>query len=140
MNLAKCLIVEKCLVPKKKTDIALQIILHLKKADRPLIANHIATAINARSSLVDYHLKKLICQGIVLTTTDDYGHYYLLQPSFYLEEAELALMNVLTPWIQEFAKQTEVTEEMSEPKEQVVYANLKRYFEIFFWDSFQKNR
>ena len=118
-------------MPKKKNDIAFQIILHLKKADRPLIANHITTAINARSSLVNYHLKKLIQQGIVLTTTDEYGHYYLLQPSFYLEAAELALMTVLTPWVQEFAKQTEVTEEMDGPKEQVVYANLKRYFEIF---------
>jgi len=123
--------VGKCLVQKKKNDIPLQIILHLKKADRPLIANHIATAINARSSLVDYHLKKLICQGIVLTTADEYGRYYLLQPSFYLEAAELALMKVLIPWVQEFAKQTEVTEEMDGPKEQVVYANLRRYFEIF---------
>jgi len=118
-------------VPKKKSDIDLQIIMHLKKADRPLIANHIATAIDARSSLVDYHLKKLIHEGVVLTTTDDYGHYYLLQPSFYLEEAETALMKVLTPWVQEFARQTEITEQMKGTREQIVYTNLRRYFEIF---------
>lgn len=116
---------------RKKSDIDLQIIVHLQKADRPLIANHIATAIGARSSLVDYHLKKLIREGIVLTTTDQYGRYYLLQPSFYLEEAETALMKVLTPWVEEFSRQTEITDEMKGTNEQIVYANLKAFFQIF---------
>lgn len=131
MNLAQCLHVRKCSVPKKKSDIDLQIIMHLKKADRPLIANHIATAIGARSSLVDYHLKKLIRKGIVLTTSDGYGHYYFLQPSFYLDEAETALIRFLTPWVEEFARQTEITEEMKGTKEQIVYANLEAFLQMF---------
>jgi len=116
-------------VPKKKSDVALQIILHLKGADRPLIANHIAKGTKIRPQLIDYHLKKLLNKGVVLVQRE-YGHYYyFLQPSFYLEEAETALMKILIPWVEVFAKRTEVTK--GQKKDQVVYNNLNYYFQIF---------
>jgi len=121
---------------KKLSDIRLRIIQHLKEADKPLIAHHIAKGTNIRPQLVDYHLKKLVEQGIILVQ-QEYGHnYYFLQPSFYMEEAETALMKLLTPWIQAFAEQTEIGEGLE--KEQVVYDNLHYYFQIFLKES-QKN-
>ena len=117
---------------KKKnqsSDIRLRIIQHLKKADKPLIAHHIARGTGIGAQLVDYHLKKLVEQGVVLVQREYEHNYYFLQPSFYLEEAETALMKVLTPWIEAFAEATETEEDQD--KEQIVYDNLHYYFQIF---------
>jgi len=118
---------------KTKSDIALQIIRHLKKADRPLIAHHIAKGIKGRPQLVDYHLKKLVEKGVVLITREYDHFYYFLQPSFYMEEAETALMQITLPWVEEFAKLTEKTEEM-ENKEPAVLNSLYYYFVLFLED------
>lgn len=125
---------------KLKADIPLKIILVLKKVDRPLIAHHIAKSAKIRPQLVDYHLKKLVKQGVVLVQ-EEFGHfYYYLQPSFYLEEAETALMATLMPWIEEFVKQTEFTEDMEDTHEQIVYNNLRQYFQIFLKEAQKKEK
>jgi len=110
-------------------EVALKIIKVLQEADRPLILNHVAREVGESPQLVDYHLRSLVEKQVVLQTEDVSSKYYFLQPSFYLVEAETSLMKVLTPWIQEFAKQTEV--ETDSDKKQAVLDNLYYYFSLF---------
>lgn len=126
---------------KKASDIRLDIVRHLRKADKPLIAHHIAIAIKLRPQLLDYHLKILIKQGIILVTRE-YGHYYyFLQPYFYLEEAETALMQIMLPWVEEFSKQTEISEQnelTSLTKSRIVLNNLKYYLDLFLENNLEE--
>lgn len=112
-------------------EVAVKIIAALQKADRPLIAYQISRKIKESPQLVDYHLKNLLQKQVVLQTEDSESKHYFLQPSFYLEDAEISLMKVLTPWIQEFAKQTEVDNPPNADKKQVVLDNLYFYFRLF---------
>lgn len=116
---------------KNNNDIPLKILLLLKKKDRPLIANHIAKGINERPQIVDYHLKILTEKGIVLITEEFGSKQYLLQPNFYLEDAETALMQLLLPWVQEFSKQTDIHPYMKGSREDIVLNNLEAYWLIF---------
>lgn len=119
-------------------EVPLKIIAALQKADKPLIAYQISRKVKESPQLVDYHLKSLVQKQVVLQTEDGDSKYYFLQPSFYLVEAEISLMKVLTPWIEEFAKQTEVDNPPNADKKQVVLDNLYYYFLLFFQKSSKK--
>lgn len=111
---------------KQKNDPWQSIIAILKKEDQPLIANHISRATNIPASLLDYHLKKMVAAGLLLTE-ERFGHiYYFLQPYFYMEEAETALMELILPWVKEIAKQT-VTRQIGADVP-VTKTNLKYFF------------
>lgn len=86
----------------------------LIEADKPLIAHHIAKGIKETPQLVDYHLKKLVDQGIVLVD-ESYGtKFFVLQPPFYMESAESVLLQSLIPWATEFSKQCIIVEDESQ--------------------------
>lgn len=104
----------------------------LKKKDKPLIAQHVAKGIKKSSSLTHYHLQKLVKNGVVVIDIDFERTYYLLQPVFYMEDAENVLMGNLTPWVKEFMKQIEIDEaNVKISKEDVLIACLKFYFQLF---------
>lgn len=112
-------------------SLVLQIIGFLKEKDIPLIAHHIAKGIKKNSSLVDYHIKKLVAEGVLLIQHVEGSKYYYLQPSFYMEDAETAFMELLTPWVKEFALQTVITEDVKVDKSEAVINNLHYYFQQF---------
>jgi DNA-binding transcriptional ArsR family regulator len=120
---------------KKKNDQWQSIITILKKEDRPLIANHISQATKIQASLLDYHLKKMVAAGLLLTE-ERFGHtYYFLQPYFYMEEAETALMELILPWVKEIAKQT-ITRQIG--IDVPVISNNLKYFFLVLLDSASK--
>ena len=114
-------------LPNDEIDTTLKIVLFMRKKDRPLIANHVAKGIGESRSLVDYHLKRLIEQGIVLVQDDMDTRFYILQPFFYMEAAETSLMTLLMPWVREVAKQIIINPELKTQKEEVVLQNLILY-------------
>jgi predicted transcriptional regulator len=113
-------------------SIPFKIVQLLKEKDKPLIAQHIAKGIKKSASLTHYHLQKLVKNGIVVIDVDFERTYYLLQPVFYMENAEDVLMGNLTPWVKEFMKQIEIDEANVEiSKEDVLIGCLKFYFQLF---------
>lgn len=114
-------------LPNDDIDTALKIVLFMRKKDRPLIANHVAKGIGENRSLVDYHLKRLIEQGIILYQDDMDSRFYILQPFFYMEAAETSLITLLTPWVKEVAKQITINPELKTQKEEIVLQNLILY-------------
>lgn len=115
---------------KNDISVDIKIILELQKADKPLIANHIAKGINETPQLVDYHLKNLLEKGVILTVEEYDTTFYMLQPSFYMEKAETSLMTILIEWLKIFMEQLEIDPELDKTK--VILNNLKYYFTIFF--------
>lgn len=121
---------------KKKNDPWQTIITVLKREDQPLIANHISRATKIQASLLDYHLKKMVAAGLLLTE-ERFGHtYYFLQPYFYMEEAETALMELILPWVKEIARQT-ITRQIGIDVP-VITTNLKYFFLILLNNASKK--
>lgn len=83
----------------------LKIIRVMQRANNPLILNHIAKRANMAHQLVDYHLEKMIKNGLASVYSGEGGKtYYMLQPIFYDKNWTLALSNQLIPFIQEMSK------------------------------------
>lgn len=84
----------------KDPDIVLKIVEAMQQSGKPLILNHIAKRTKIPVQLVDYHLEKLIENGIVYSIKQDGNNYYMLQPVFYDENWLNALYAQLTPFVE----------------------------------------
>jgi len=75
----------------------LRIIYAFLKNKEPLILNHIAKLCDLSPQLVEYHIKKLIEEGIIIKVSvdDDTSIYYQLQPFFYDKDMINALYILL---------------------------------------------
>lgn len=120
---------------KVKGNIPFKIVVFLEKKDKPMMAAHIAKGLRISPQLVDYHIKKMVEKGILIVEQECDTKFYRLQAPFYMEIAETGLMSVLTPWVKEFAKEIEITEDMDGTKQQIVFENLNYYVKLFLSES-----
>ena len=115
-------------------SIELSIIAYLKRKDIPLLAHHISKGINKSPQSVDYNIKKLVKEGVILIEHVEGSKYYYLQPTFYMRDAETTLMQLITPWVKEFSIQTKITEDTGVSRDEAVIKSLFYYFQQFFKD------
>lgn len=83
----------------------LKIINCLIKEERPLILNHIAKKTDLDIQLVEYHIKKLIEEGIIIYENEEEKRYYRLSSPFYDVDNINALYSLLTPYVEATAKE-----------------------------------
>lgn len=83
----------------------LKIIKCLIDEDNPLILNHIAKKTDLDIQLVEYHIKKLIAEGIVNTAIEEQKKYYYLCDPFYDENNMNALYKLLIPYVEATARE-----------------------------------
>ncbi len=100
----------------------LKIIKCLVDEDKPLILNHIAKKTDLDIQLVEYHIKKLIAEGIVNTAIEAEKKYYYLCAPFYDEDNMNALYSLLIPYVKATAK------EMREEKEEITEKEILNAF------------
>lgn len=81
-------------------DIKLKIIKCLIKEDSPLILNHIAKKTKHSAQLVEYHIKRMLDQGVIICGCSEGKKYYYLSAPFYDEYKIDALYKYLTPYIE----------------------------------------
>ena len=86
------------------TATKLKIIKCLIKEDNPLILNHIAKKTKLDIQLVEYHIKKLIEEGIIIIETEEEKKYYFLCSPFYDTDNMNALYSLLTPYVEATVK------------------------------------
>ena len=113
------------------TATKLKIIKILIKADKPLILNHIAKKTNLDIQLVEYHIKKLIGDGIVIIETEEEKKYYYLCSPFYDTNNMNALYSLLTPYVEATVKN--LSEDTATTEEQVL--NTFMYLLLLFIDN-----
>ena len=90
-------------------DIKIKIIKCLVKEEKPLILNHISKKTKRSIQLIDYHIKQMIDQGVIICSLTEGKKYYYLSAPFYDEYGTEALYKYLTPYIETIV--TEMKEE-----------------------------
>ena len=109
----------------------LKIIKSLIKEDSPLILNHIAKKTDLDIQLVEYHIKKLIEEGVVIIETEEEKKYYFLCSPFYDTNNMNALYSLLTPYVEATVK--DLSEGGATTEEQVL--NTFMYLLLLFVDN-----
>ena len=113
------------------TATKLKIIKCLIKEGNPLILNHIAKKTKLDIQLVEYHIKKLIEEGIAITVTEEGKKYYFLCSPFYDKNNMNALYSLLTPYVKATVK--DLSEDTATTEEQVL--NTFMYLLLLFIDN-----
>ena len=84
----------------------LDIIKCLIKEENPLILNHIAKKVGKSAQSVEYNIKQLLHQNVLMYATDDDDKkYYFLAIPFYNKELVDSLYQYLTPFAEEVSSQ-----------------------------------
>jgi len=122
----------------KNLDVVLKIVRVMQKANKPLILNHIAKRAKTAPQLVDYHLEKLIENGIICSIDDDGSTYYALQPAFYDENWLNALYVQITPFVEAMAGGGSILFEQAKVAEEKVVINVLSIFLERFKEEIQK--
>jgi predicted transcriptional regulator len=108
-----------------------KIVRDMQRAKQPLILNHIAKRTKLAPQLVDYHLERLIKDGVALCHEELGEKYYCLQEIFYDNDWLVALYKQLEPFVRDVSSSTVVTDQMEgqRPKAVVnmVIAFLRRF-------------
>lgn len=112
----------------KANGVQLRIVAELQRANKPLLLGHIAKRTDISRSLVQYHVQKMLRDGLLLTTEYDGKTWYLLQPVFYDENWLNALYNQLTPFIEEMAAGDKVSFEQADVTNDLVVVNVLGVF------------
>ena len=113
------------------TATKLKIIKCLIKEDSPLILNHIAKKCKLDIQLVEYHIKKLIEEGIIISEIEEGKKYYFLCSPFYDKNNMNALYSLLTPYVEATVKN--LSEDTGTTEEQVL--NTFMYLLLLFVDN-----
>ena len=113
------------------TATKLKIIKCLIKEDNPLILNHIAKKTKLDIQLVEYHIKKLIEEGIVISEIEEEKKYYFLCSPFYDRNNMTALYSLLTPYVKATVK--DLSEDTATTEKQVL--NTFMYLLLLFIDN-----
>jgi len=113
------------------TATKLKVIKCLIKEDNPLILNHIAKKTKLDIQLVEYHIKKLIEEGIVISEISEEKKYYFLCSPFYDRNNMNALYALFTPYVE--ATVRDLSEETTTTEKQVL--NTFMYLLLLFIDN-----
>lgn len=113
------------------TATKLKIIKCLVKEDNPLILNHIAKKTKLDIQLVEYHIKKLMEEGIVISEIEEKKKYYFLCSPFYDRNNMNALYSLLTPYVEATVK--DLSEDTATTEKQVL--NTFMYLLLLFIDN-----
>ena len=113
------------------TATKLKIIKCLIKEDNPLILNHMAKKTDLDIQLVEYHIKKLIEEGIVISEIEEEKKYYFLCSPFYDRDNMNALYSLLTPYVEETVKS--LSEDRQTTEKEVL--NTFMYLLLLFIDN-----
>ncbi|MCJ7634895.1 hypothetical protein MUP77_21215 [Candidatus Bathyarchaeota archaeon] len=82
----------------------IRIIETLRRAGRPLIAQHIAKRSHLYPQLVRYHLGQMVEWGMVTTSNSEDKTFYQLQKPYYDEQLMEVLSEMLIPYMQNMSK------------------------------------
>lgn len=121
-------------MPKDFFSTKIRIVKAMQKANKPLILQHIAQESKMTPQVVSYQVKEMLTWGIIGTVKSpdlkDQNTYYVLQPTYYDKNWMEGLYAILTPYIQDMAKQMDFTQaNMSSPK--ALIRNLTLILRLF---------
>lgn len=111
-------------------DSKVKIIQALRRANEPLILQHIAKRSRMSPQSVSYQLEKLIEWGIVTSKSIDEKTVYQLQQPFYDEQALEKLSNALIPYMKKMGKNLDFSQIKGESTEAVI-KNLFMLMRLF---------
>lgn len=108
----------------------IRIIETLRRAGKPLIAQHIAKRSHLYPQLVRYHLGQMVEWGMVTTSNSEDKTFYQLQKPYYDEQLMEALSEMLIPYMQNMSKDMDFSQVKVSTGEAVI-RNLFMFLRLF---------
>ncbi|MBU1173175.1 MAG: winged helix-turn-helix domain-containing protein [Proteobacteria bacterium] len=118
----------------------IRIIEALRRAEKPLIAQHIAKRSHLYPQLVRYHLGQMVEWGMVTTSTVEDKTFYQLQQPYCDEQLMEVLSELLIPYMQHMSEGMDFSQAKVSVGEAVIrnLFMLLRMFETEIDESFSK--
>ena len=111
-------------------DSKTKIVQALRRANEPLILQHIAKRSRMSHQIISYQLEKLIEWGIITSFVDEDKTYYQLQKPYYEEQALEKLSTKLLPYMKGISEKMDFSQVKGSTTEAVV-KNLFMFMRIF---------
>jgi len=108
----------------------IKIIQALKRAGKPLIAQHISKRSRLSPQLVSYHLEQMVDWGMIVTSTSEDKMVYHLQKAYWNEQLLEDLSKMLIPYMQKMSKQLDLSQVKVSTTEAVI-RNLFMFLRLF---------
>jgi len=111
-------------------DSKTKIVQALRRANEPLILQHIAKRSRMSHQIISYQLEKLIEWGIITSFVDEDKTYYQLQKPYYEEQALEKLSTKLLPYMKGISEKMDFSQVKGSTTEAVV-KNLFMFMRLF---------
>ena len=108
----------------------IKIIQVLRRADGPLIMQHVAKRSRMSVQLVSYHLEQMVEWGIIVTATDEDKTVYTLQNAYYEDQLLEDLAEMLIPYMEKMSENMDYSQIKVPPTESVI-RNLFMFMRLF---------
>ena len=108
----------------------IKIIKALRRAEEPLIAEHIAKRSRLSHQLVRYHLEQMVQWGMVLTSNSEDKMFYHLQKAYWNDELLEDLSKMLIPYMKKMSVGMDLSQVKVSTTEAIV-RNLFMFMRLF---------
>jgi len=108
----------------------IKIIQVLRRANGPLIMQHVAKRSHLSVQLVSYHLEQMLEWGIIVTSTDEDKTVYRLQEAYYDDQLLEDLSTMLIPYMENMREDMDFSQIKVSPTEAVI-RNFFMFLRLF---------
>ena len=108
----------------------IKIIQVLRRADAPLIMQHVAKRSHLSVQLVSYHLEQMLDWGIIVASTSEEKTVYNLQEAYYADELLEDLSDMLVPYMNDMREGMDFSQIKVSSTEAVI-RNLFMFLRLF---------
>ncbi len=108
----------------------IKIIRALKRAGKPLIAQHIAKRSRLSHQLVRYHLEQMVQWGMIITSNSEDKTFYHLQKAYWNDQLLENLSVMLIPYMEKMSKGLDLSQVKVSTTEAVI-RNLFMFLRLF---------
>ncbi len=108
----------------------IRIIEALRRAEKPLIAEHIAKRSRLSRQLVSYHLEQMVQWGMIVASSGEDKTFYQPQKAYLDEQLLEDLSAILIPYMRKMSKDMDLSQVKVSPSEAVI-RNVFMFLRLF---------